>query len=178
MSATSPIKQTLSSATRGAWIPLNYFVTPFNVSIGCVCSSNINATYAVEYAHDSPLSSVACSITRSTTVATLALVNHGLTTSDSIIVAGSGDANLDGTYQVASVPDQNSITYTVVNTGATVALAAQVSVMRVFTHATITAKTANVDGNIAFPVGAVRLRITAYTAGYVTMLVTQAGRSA
>ena len=169
-----PIKQTVSSATRGAWIPLNILATPYNVAIGCVCSSNINATYAVEYAHDSPLSYVPCKISSSTTTATLTLVNHGLTTSDSIIVVGSGNANLDGTFQVAGVTDQNIITYTITST-TTTSISSKVAVMRVFTHSTITGKTANSDGNIAFPVGAVRLRITSYSAGYVTMLVNQAG---
>lgn len=174
--ATAPMKATLSSATRSPWIPLNTYISPFNVGIGCVCSSNINATYSVEYSHDNPLEPVPCSITRVTTTATLALVNHGLTTNDSIIVSGSGSSNLDGTYQVASVPDQNSVTYTVANSGITASISAKVAVMRVFTHSTIAAKTANSDGNIAYPVQAVRLRLTAWVAGYVTMLVTQAGR--
>jgi hypothetical protein len=170
-----PVIVTVSSATRSAWIPLNYFLTPYNVSLGCVCSSNINATYAVEYAHDNPANTVSCGITRSTTTATLTLTNPGLTTSDSIIVSGTGESNLDGTYQVLGVTDQNTITYTVSNTGATAARG-QVAVMRVFTHSTITGKTVNSDGNIAFPVGAVRLRITSYTAGYVSLLISQAGR--
>jgi hypothetical protein len=170
-----PIKVTVSSATFSNWIPLNNLLTPANISIGCVCSSNINATYSVEYSHDSPLTGqVTCYITRSTTVATLNLVNHGLTTSDSIIVSGTNNTNLDGTYAVASVVDQNNITYTVSNTGATAATA-KVAVMRVFTHGTLVTKTGNADGNFAFPIQAVRLRITIYTAGYVTMLVTQAG---
>lgn len=173
--ATAPMKQTVSSATRGAWIPLNTYISPFNVGIGCVCSSNINATYAVEYSHDNPLDPVACHISASTTTATLTLTNHGLTTSDSIIVVGTGNANVDGTFQVAGVTDQNVITYTITSTAA-VFTSGKVAVMRVFTHSTLTAKTANADGNIAYPVQAVRLRITSHTAGYVTMLVNQAGR--
>lgn len=170
-----PMKVTVSSATSSLWIPLNILATPFNVAIGCVCSSNKNFTYAVEYSHDSPNLPVPCSISRSTTTATLTLVNHGLTTSDAIIVSGSGDSNLDGNYAVASVPNQNSITYTVVDTGATTSISAKVAPMRVFTHSTITAKTANSDGNIAFPVQAVRLTVNPWTAGYVTMIVTQSG---
>ena len=170
----SPIKQTVSSATRGAWIPLNILATPYNVSLAGVCSSNINATWLVEYSHDSPLYSVACQVSASTTTATLTLVNHGLTTSDSIIVSGVGNANIDGTFQVAGVTDQNTITYAITST-TLASTPAKVSVMRVFTHSTLTAKTANSDGNIAFPVSAVRLRLSAWVAGYVTMLVTQAG---
>lgn len=172
---SAPVKVTVSSATRSPWVPLDTALNPFNVSLGCVCSSNINATYSVEYSHDYPLLAVPCGLSRSTTTATLTLTNHGLTTSDSIIVEGTGSSNLDGTFQVASVPDQNTVTYTVSDTGITTSLSARVAVMRVFTHSTIAGKTANSDGNIAFPVSAVRLRITSYTAGYVTMLVSQAG---
>ena len=169
-----PTKQTLSAAGVGPWLPLSDHQTPFNVAIGCVCSSNINATYSVEYAHDSVIVSQACSISRSGTVATLTLTNHGLTTNDSVIVRGSGDANLDGTFAIASVVDQNNITYAVSNTGALSALAKAVP-MRVFTHSTLNGKTANADGNIAFPVQAIRLHITAWVAGYVTMIVNRAG---
>jgi len=172
---TMPMKATLSSAASSNWIPLNLLATPFNVAIGCVCSSNINATYSVDYSYDNPNVPVACSISRTTTTATLTLTNHGLTTNDSVIVTGSGDSNLDGTYKVASVVDQNNVTYTVVNTGATASISSKVSPMRVFTHPTITGQTANADGNIAFPICAVRLRVSAWTAGYVTMLVNQAG---
>lgn len=44
-----------------------------------------------------------------------------------------------------------------------------------FDHATITGKTANQDGNYAFPVRAVRLNVTAYTGGNVTMTLVQSG---
>lgn len=44
-----------------------------------------------------------------------------------------------------------------------------------FDHATLTAITASAVGNIAFPVRAVRLNVTAWTAGNVTMTVLQAG---
>lgn len=168
------MKQTLSSATSGSWLVPDVALNPFNLGIGCVCSSNINATYSVQYSHDSPLDSVTCSISRSSTTATLTLTNHGLTTNDSIVVSGTGDSNLDGTYGVAGVTNQNVITYTVADTGATAAVG-KVSVMRVFNHPTLVSKTASADGNIAYPVRAVRLTITSYTAGYVTMLVSQAG---
>lgn len=40
-------------------------------------------------------------------------------------------------------------------------------------HATITGKSATFDGQITFPVYAVRLNVTAFTAGSVTMTVLQ-----
>ena len=44
-----------------------------------------------------------------------------------------------------------------------------------FDHATLVNVTANALGNIAFPVRAVRLVMTAYTSGQATMTVLQAG---
>lgn len=170
-----PIKVTQSAAGRTAWIPLDTLKDHFVCTVACVCSSNISATYSVEYSMDQPNYAVPCSISRSTTTATLALPNHGLTTSDSIIVSGSGDSNLDGTYQVASVPDQNSVTYTVADTGATTSITAKVAVMRVFTSTGIAGSTANDIEDLQNPRTAVRLNITAYTAGYVTMIVVQSG---
>jgi len=44
-----------------------------------------------------------------------------------------------------------------------------------FDHATIVSKTANSDGNYAYPIRAVRLNITAFTSGSVTMTLLQVG---
>lgn len=44
-----------------------------------------------------------------------------------------------------------------------------------FSHATLAGQTASAVGNIAFPVRAVRLNVTSYTAGTATITVIQAG---
>lgn len=44
-----------------------------------------------------------------------------------------------------------------------------------FSNSTIVAQTADKDGNYAYPVTAVRLTVTAWTSGSVTMTVIQAG---
>jgi len=44
-----------------------------------------------------------------------------------------------------------------------------------FSNSTLVAQTADKDGNYAYPVTAVRLLVTAYTSGSVTMTVIQAG---
>ena len=46
-----------------------------------------------------------------------------------------------------------------------------------YDHATLAAKTTSSDGNIIVPVTAVRLNVTAYTSGTVTMTVLQSGMS-
>ena len=44
-----------------------------------------------------------------------------------------------------------------------------------FANSGLSAKTASLDGNYAFPVTAVRLRVSAYTSGSATMTIIQAG---
>jgi len=80
---------------------------------------------------------------------------------------------------------QNPISITlscVVNGGGTLTYKAQYTTDDIYDptvtptwidHATITGATANAVGNIAFPVRAVRLNVTAYTSGSVTMTIIQ-----
>jgi hypothetical protein len=44
-----------------------------------------------------------------------------------------------------------------------------------FANSSLSAKTTSLDGNYAFPVMAIRLRVTTYTSGTATMTVIQAG---
>lgn len=159
-----------------AWYPVAWAVAPVAIELAAFVDSGATLTYKAQYTTDALLP-LNCNITRSTTTATLKLPNHNLTTNDSIIVVGSGDTNLDGTYTVASVVDANTITYTVANTGSTQS-AGTVGVipLHVFDHGTITGKSADFDGSISVPVTAVRLNVTAWTSGGVTMLIKQGGR--
>lgn len=44
-----------------------------------------------------------------------------------------------------------------------------------YNHATLASKTATSDGNIAYPVTGIRLNVSVYVSGTVTMAVVQAG---
>lgn len=44
-----------------------------------------------------------------------------------------------------------------------------------FPNTSLSAKTASLDGNYAFPVSAIRLNVTAFTSGTATLTVIQAG---
>jgi len=162
-----PVRVRLSAAGTSPWIPINRYATSISIALGLIFSSNKNLTAAVQYTLD-PLVDQPCNITRSTTTATLKLTNHGLSTSDSVVVSGAG-APLDGTYAVAGVTDQNTITYTVANSGATVALSAMVIPLRVLTHPVLSGITSNTDSNFSYPPTACRLACTSYTAGYVDL---------
>lgn len=166
---------TLGAAGASAWVPIDSYITGFGLAIGCTITASASLTYKVQYTHSDPWLRQDCYITRSTTIATVTLNNHGInTTTDSITIFGSGDTNLDGTYAVASVSDANTFTYTVANTGATVSKGGVTcTVFRVFDHASIAAKTGDFDGNIAVPVRAVRLYATTYASGKVTMTLNE-----
>ena len=47
-----------------------------------------------------------------------------------------------------------------------------------FPNSGMSAKTASLDGNYAFPITAIRLNVTAYTTGSATLVAVQAGRTA
>jgi len=168
--------QTVRMAAAGysGWVPVDRLQNNFNVYVGVKLSSGAVLTYTVQYTSDDLWKYMHCEISRSTTTATLKLINHGLSVGDNINVQGSGSSNLDGSYQVASVVDADNITYTVSNTGATADTGdAKVSIGRVFSHITLVDQTASADGNFVNSIQACRLYVSAYTSGLADMTVLQ-----
>lgn len=167
----------LASATFSPWIVLDHLVQGFVVGLGVKLSSNGNLTYSVQHTFDNILQDevLNTSLTRSTTTATLTKTNHGLSVADYIKVSGAG-APFDGEYAVASVVDQNSITYTVLNSGLTTSTNQPRFVYaRLFTHLTLAAQTTSQQGNYVAPPIATRLIVSSYTAGYADFTVIQGG---
>ena len=176
----STIRQSANGFSN--WIMLDYHITGFGVGLGTMPSSNSNITYNVEHTFDDITATQPCSVTRSGTTATLnSPVNHGLAVSDWISVQGTGSSNLDGQFAVAGVTDQNNITYTVANSGATASSGGcRYGSARIFQHAYLTALVSlngsnRGNGNYTFPPFASRINITTYTAGYVDLNVIQMG---
>jgi hypothetical protein len=113
-------------------------------------------------------------LTRSTTTATLK-VPSALTVKvgDSIVVRGAG-APFDGTFDVAGVTNQTTITYTVANSGPTTApLGGFVRLIRTIDDPVVTGKTSSTEGNLAFPCSHIRLNLTAWAAGAAVLTVLQ-----
>jgi len=74
------------------------------------------------------------------------------------------------------VSSGGSLTYTVQHTFDNVQSAAfNPSTATWYSNSTLVAQTTDKDGNYAFPVSAIRLLVTAWTSGSVTMTVIQAG---
>jgi hypothetical protein len=191
-----PVRVTVNSAAVSPWVPVDYISAWFGIGLGVILSEDGALTYSVDFTFDNPqvfsqpidpFGSV--SISRSGTVATVTDtgqngLGHGLTTGDSVVLKGTGSAVLDSPvttqanaagdfgWTVASTPSPITWTYTVANSGPTTAIA-QVARMRVFPHATLTALTARANGSLNYPVQAVRLRVSAYTAGFADLTVLQ-----
>lgn len=174
-----PILVTLAPAAAPAvtaWIPVNYLQVDFAISLAGIISSGASLTWQIQHTFDDPgpQGLVDVKITRAATVATVVHPNHHASVGDSIVVIEAGDANLNGTYDIASIVDANTYTYTVANTGATADIGcSKLNLLRVFTHASLTGQTGRADGNYAFPIQALRGRVTVWASGTLDLLVLQ-----
>lgn len=180
----SPLKATVSGAPGiSPWLLLDYYQVNFNVGLFASLSEDASAaaTYSLQYSPDNPNSgkttrNPVVSLTRTAGVATLTWLNpHGLVAGDAARVWNSGDPNLDGDAQIASTPSASSITYAVANTGLTVGSPyAEAQPMRVFALPTaVTAATTRQSLNLQTPCWAVRLNVSALTAGSITLEAVQ-----
>lgn len=170
---TRPQSVRLTAAGFSPWILLNRMTNGFGVGFGAKMSSNGNLTYSVQHTFDDLYERTLCLMSRSTTSLSIIKANHGLSTNDWAQI--SGGSIWDGTYAVASITDQNTFVVTVADTGATSGLF-WVQTARVFDHSEIDDETASADGNYEFPPRAMRLIVTAFSAGYVDLNVIQAGK--
>lgn len=185
----SPVYVTLAAVGNSVWVPLSYLQAPFGVTMAVMLSGAGNLTYSVQYTYDGQDAANTLAeavITRTATSANVLWPDHGLVTGDAVITYATGDPNLDSAKDSAgrmiaqdiTYVDENNFTYVVANTGLAVSQQpARVRRFRVFTHAVLAALTARADSNFNLPCQMVRLKVTAYTAGKVSMAVTQGSGS-
>ena len=189
-----PVRVTLNAAGFSQWVPIDYTEAWFGVGIAVVLSEDGNLTYTVQHTFDSmdPLdyiSNNAVTIARAGAVATVTDtgplgIGHGLSVGDSVLISSSGSpAVLDsqpplwgnGTlgWNVATTPTPTTYTYAVANSGPTSDNGnAKAARLRVF-PSTLAAQTARGTVTYNYPVRGIRLYVSAYTAGFVDMLVLQ-----
>lgn len=171
-----PIVVSQGAAGATDWKQIDPNKIYFGMGFGVTLSASASLTYSVQHSFDNVGANLICTISRSTTTATITFpVPHGLTTADSIIVTGTNSTTFDGNFNVASVPSTTTITYTVTNAGPLSVINALVSPMRVFNNSTVAAQTTAKDGNYAFPIFAVRLNVTSYSSGVATLTGILAG---
>lgn len=175
---------TLSAAGVSPWLLMDNrrHGTEFNTSLAVTLSQAANLTYDVELTYDrNDINRVnKVSIARAATVAIVTLADHGLRVGDSVVIFDTNytthapESNFEGTFQVVTTTTDDTFTITVADVGGTAAIGRLMS-FRVFRHPTLQADTAGEAGVQNEPVSAIRLNVTAYTAGDATLTVLQQG---
>ena len=172
--------QVIQSAVGAtAWVPVdpsqNAFGVGFNIDLDSAASG---ITYTIQHTFDDVGHKVNATISRSGTTVTVTVPEgHGLNTGDSAVILNAnqvtGASGLDGTYDV-TVSSTTVFTYTS-GTSGTVGTFTGIEIvpLRVQPHSSIVGAATSTDGNYAFPIRAMRLNMTARTAGSATLTVWQ-----
>lgn len=170
-----PVKITQGAIGSTLWTLLDKQLVPFSVSLAAIITSGASLTYTVHYTYDDPgVAPRKVTVTRAAAVATVVDPDHRLSVGDSIIVAGTGSTNLDGSFDVATVVDANTYTYAVANSGATADVNASTVVsMRVYSLAALATQTTRKDASLVAPVMAIRLNVSVYVSGKVDLVILQ-----
>lgn len=164
----------LAAVGDSQWQTPGTFLVGLGVSLALLFSEDANLTCTVQYSYDETTQNpVAVSLARAATVLTVTFPEgHMLNTGDNINLENEPTGTWNGGYDVASAPSDTTVTVTVPNAGATNSTA-EAQVFRVFNHATLSGITgappARIDGQLGYPVSAVRLKVTAWTAGSVEL---------
>ena len=172
------------------WVPIDYLQMAFGVGLG-VTVSPVGATLNVSVQHTfdelGPQALRQVSLTQTTTVITVTdlgptaiqgfgqgLGTHGLAGGYYVKIEGSGFANVDGEYTVATITSPTVYTLTsAVSQSISSLLFAQVKTARVFAHGSLINLTARANGSYAFPITAVRLFMNSYSNGTAVLTVVQ-----
>ena len=167
----------LGATGPGPWFPLDTIQSGFGVGYICSVQESSTLTYKIQHGFYDPSDGRDYNqvyITRSTTTATLTFPQAmSPKIGDSLVVISAG-APLDGVYEIAGVTSSTVVTYTVANSGVTASTAgAKALLIRTQDDPVVVNKSATTDGNIAFPCNAIRLNVTAYTSGAVSLTVNQ-----
>ena len=172
-----PQSVTQSALGFSQWLNINRLVASnFAVGIAGKITSGAALTWSAQVTYD-PITEATqeWSASRTTTTGTITKTGHGLSVGDWTQMDAAAPFN--AAYSVASVVDANTYTITVANSGATSVAkgSSNLWTARVFEHAVLTAQTVSLQGSITVPPVAVRLNVSTYTSGSVSLNVVQAG---
>lgn len=185
-----------SATASSPWLPIDRKMAPFGIGIGVILSEDANLTYTVQHTFDpfGPDWELPVSLARAAGVVTATFLSqHGLSVNDCVMIRGSGSSQMDSQpygqqigppwisnpvqplpFAVASTPTNTTLTYAVTNAGPTADTGStKAQIIRAFPNATLAAQTARGNTNYAFPISAVRIILTAWTAGFAQLEVLQ-----
>lgn len=175
-----PQSVSVSSATTSAWVPLDRAQAAFGVGFNVDLNSTASGiTFSIQHTFDDLGKKQIGTISRTLNTVTITTgAVHNLNTGDSVVVLNANQlmnsTGLDGQYTVTvSSPTVFTYTSAVSGTVNTSGMAIEMILLRVQSHSSIVGSTASVDGNYAFPITAMRLNLTAWTAGTATLTVNQ-----
>jgi hypothetical protein len=166
----------LGATGPGKWFPLDTGQSGYGVGYFCNVQQGSTLTYKIQHGFYDPWVDqyAPLSITRSSTTATVTFPTAVTPKVGDVLVVISGGSPFDGTFDIASVVSGSQVTYTVPASGLTTAGAgAQVLIIRTEDDPIVVSQTSSTSGNIAFPTNAIRLNVTAYTSGAVSLTVNQ-----
>lgn len=185
------IIKNVSSATNSGWV----FVDSrryteqqigFEVSLSQLATLTYDVEYTVDQNSKERWNNV--SITRAAGVATVTLADHGLKVGDNVQLFDSNytnhspNTNFEGSFDVASVPTDDTFTIAVAASGDTTGIARAIT-FSVVDHPTVNGETTAQQGSfnpaasddMPAVISGVRLNVTAYTDGAATLKVLQSG---
>ena len=164
-----PIRKTVAAAAIGDWIPVNRRSWG-NIGFTVNPQPSAAGTYAVQFTESQLQNGTKkVPISRSTTVLTVNLVNHGGAVGDDAAVTESGD--YDGVLVIASVVDADNFTVTVSASGDS--RSATIAVVIADDVAGFTAASGKDSGLINASVVAIRLNCTNSTTAAHDILINQ-----
>jgi hypothetical protein len=182
----SPVRQTLSANGDTPILNLDYIQMAFGVGIGVYFSEDAaTITWSILTTFDDfgPDNFQPVSLSQTTTVITVTdaglPARGGVVVGDVVIIQGSGQANVDGQYAVATAPTPTTYTLTsAVSQSFTGGPFTKASVFHMFAAPTaLTAQTAKGTGSLAHsttgPVTGALMRMTGRTAGSASVLWVQ-----
>lgn len=157
------------------------FSTDFNVGLQTTLANGATLVYAVQTTKDRNAKTrwQKVSITRVTTTATITLANHGLKTGDNVIIFDTNytnhnpEPNFEGSFDV-TVLSTSTFSIAVSDTGQASSIGRLIS-YSVSDHDVIVDEFAATESSQTDPVSAVRLNVSAYTDGDVTLTALQQG---
>lgn len=162
---------TVAAGAKSPWIPLNrrswgdvgFIVSPQNGALG---------TYNVEVTENDIQFGEKATLSRVTTVLTIVLPNHGLTTVDGVFITRTNNNDYSGFFEVATIVDLNTITVTVTDSGQDAPTGFVSSVIKndITGFSAVTGRKA---GNIFASVVAVRLDCTLCTVAPTDLYLNQ-----
>ena len=166
-----PIKQDITNATIGAWIPVSR-ASKGDIGFTVYPRASTAGTYNVQFTESDIQRSTRQAFTRSTTTLTITVVAHGLTTGDACVITGNSD--FEGQYEIAGVTDADNITVTVADAGAASGSLGFIPVvLDAVTGFSAAAAATKASGNIFASISAIRLDATSVTGAPIGFAVNQ-----